>query len=84
MSNKKLIVNLDAVIQDKADEFKTPYIVFDDLVTLFECAIRAYGVNKYQTKLSFDTLCYYCIKYISTPFGKRVLLELANKVNFYN
>jgi hypothetical protein len=80
----KMIVELHQVIKDKAIEYKTPYIVFEDLITLCRHAIRVYGVDKHQTKISFETLCIYCSKFIATPFGKKILLELADKVNFYS
>lgn len=70
-----LLVNMDAVIGDMVHEYGVPYLKFDALVTLGERVVRVYSLGN---KVSFDTLCVYIKKYISTPFGAKLLRELLS------
>lgn len=75
--NPNLLVNMDHVIGDLVYEYGIPYLYFSDLIKLGQHTVRVYGLDKSAKRISFDVLCTYISMFIKTPFGNRVLRNLA-------
>ncbi len=69
-------IKFEDVVGEYAKECRVPCISFNNLICLGVRAVRALNVkNKH---ISFDMMCKCIVLYIKTPFGKRILKELAN------
>lgn len=75
-TNTAKYVNMDNVIGPLAQKYGTPYMRFDDLVTLGKRVVIIYGLDKHCKTIPFATLCEYIQKYINTPFGAKMLKDL--------
>lgn len=78
MNNNKY-VNMYHVIGDLSLEYGVPIMSWDDLVTLGQRAVNVYGLASQARKIPFAELCEYICLFIKTPFGTKVLKELADK-----
>lgn len=77
--NIKYINMLDVIGEDLVYKYNTPYITFDNLIILARRAIVVFDLQYiYNKKIPFDIICLSIIKYINTPFGKKILYELTN------
>lgn len=74
---KPRFVIMEDVIGELAHEHGIPLLSFDNLVELGRKAALVYHLEEKAKKISFDMMCTYIKLYISTPFGLKVLKELA-------
>ncbi len=79
MKDKKdVLVNMDHVIGELAQEHGVPYLTFDQLTTLGYRAVTVYGLTEHAKTITFADLCVYICMYVKTVFGAKVLKELQN------
>lgn len=78
-TKKNLYVNFDNVVGHLAAEYGIPFISFDNLVLLGQRAVIVYNLDSQAKRITFDTMCCYISKFISTPFGAKQLYELSKE-----
>lgn len=59
-----------------AKEHNLPFLRFEQLIKLGEHTVRVYNLDYKAKKITFDEMCTYIQKFISTAFGKQFLKKL--------
>lgn len=77
MNKQELYVRLEDVIGELAHEHGLPIISFDNLVELGKRVVTVYNLDHQAKKITFEVMCTYIRKFIATPFGLKMLRELA-------
>ncbi len=74
------LVDLNDIIGNLASDYGIPYLLFDDLVTLGQYAVRTFKYEKFGKRITFEELCMLIVAYIEMPFGKAQLKRLLLKI----